>query len=96
MEDNIAKRRQDLEKYFDPKGPFALLRLAQMKRSWKQSNRRELTWWESTYIPTVASGIWLTSKHFFRNLGLHILHLFGLYKSVPAAVSYQYPEQLRP
>ena len=95
-ENSNQKRRQDLEKYFDAKGPFAFLRLAQMKRAWKQTNRRELTWWESTYIPTVVSGIWLTSKHFFRNLTLHILHLFGLYKDIPAAVTYQYPEQPRP
>ena len=67
-----------------------------MKRAWKQSNRRELTWWEKTYIPSVVLGIWLTSKHFFRNLTLHILHLFGLLRDVPAAVTYQYPEQLRP
>ncbi len=90
------QRHPELEKYFDAKSPFAVLRLAQMKRSWKQANRRELSWWENTYIPSVASGIWLTSKHFFRNLTLHILHLFGLYKDVPAAVTYQYPEQPRP
>ena len=89
-------RRKELEKYFDAKGPFALLRVAQMKRAWKQSNRRELTWWENTYIPTVVSGLWLTSIHFFRNLMFHILHLFGLYKEVSAAVTYQYPEQPRP
>ncbi len=96
MENPIQERRQELEKYFDAKSPFALLRLAQMKRAWKQSNRRELTWWESTYIPTVVSGIYLTSKHFFRNLTLHILHVFGLYKNIPAACTYQYPEQPRP
>ncbi len=90
------KRREELEKYFDVKGPFSYLRLTQMKRAWKQENRRELTWWESTYIPSVASGIYLTSKHFFRNLALHILHVFGLFKDKQAAVTYQYPEQPRP
>ena len=55
-----------------------------------------MTWWESTYIPTVVSGISITSAHFFRNLGLHILHVFGIKKDVPAAVTFQYPEQLRP
>ena len=89
------QRRQELEKYFEKGSPFASLRLAQMKTAWKQANRRELTWWESTYIPTVISGISLTSKHFFRNLTLHILHLFGLYKDVAAAVTYQYPEKPR-
>ena len=96
MENPTEKRRQELEKYFDAKGPFAALRVAQMKRAWKQTNRRELTWWESTYIPMLFSGIWLTSLHFFRNLTLHILHLFGLYKNTSAAVTYQYPEQPRP
>ncbi len=96
MENTNHKRRQELEKYFDAQGPFAYLRLAQMKRAWKQSNRRELTWWENTYLPSLVSGIWITSKHFFRNLGLHILHVFGICKDVPAAVTYQYPEQPRP
>ena len=95
MENPNQKRRQELEKYFDAKGIFAFLRLVQMKRAWKQSNRRELTWWENTYIPTVVSGIGLTSKHFFRNLTFHILHLFGFYKDVSAAVTYQYPEKPR-
>src|ERR1044071_3720118 len=96
MENAISQKRENLEKYFDAKGPFALLRVAQMKRAWKQANRRELTWWENTYIPAVVSGIAITSRHFFRNLTLHILHLFGLYKDVPAAITYQYPEKPRP
>src|SRR6185503_5476667 len=96
MDNPTQARRQELEKYFEAKGPFAYLRLAQMKRAWKQTNRRELTWWESTYIPTLFGGIWGTSKHFFRNLALHILHLVGLCKNIPAAVTYQYPEQPRP
>ncbi len=96
MENPNEARRQELEKYFDVKGPFAIFRLAQMKRAWKQTNRRELTWWENTYIPSLVSGLWLTSKHFFRNLALHILHAVGRFKSSPAAVTYQYPEQPRP
>lgn len=96
MENTIENKRKELEKYFEPKGMFALLRVSQMKTAWKQKNRRELTWWEKTYIPSVVLGIGITSHHFFRNLGLHILHLFGLYKDVPAAVTYQYPEQKRP
>ena len=96
MENPNQKRRQELEKYFEKSGLFVFLRLAQMKRAWKQSNRRELTWWENTYIPSVVSGIWLTAKHFFRNLTLHILHVLGLCKDIPAAVTFQYPEQPRP
>ncbi len=96
MENPNEKRRAELEKYFDAKSPFALLRVSQMKRAWQQKDRRELTWWENTYFPMLFSGLYLTSKHFFRNLSLHILHVFGLYKDVPAAVTYQYPEQKRP
>ena len=36
MENSTGKRREELEKYFDAKGPFAYLRVAQMKRAWKQ------------------------------------------------------------
>lgn len=96
MDNPIENQREDLKKYFDPKSPFAALRVAQMKRAWKQKDRRELTWWENTYLPMLFGGLYLTSKHFFRNLGLHILHLFGLYRNVRAAVTYQYPEQKRP
>ncbi|MEI7999538.1 MAG: NADH-quinone oxidoreductase subunit I [Candidatus Omnitrophota bacterium] len=96
MENPIQQRRSELEKYFDSKSLFASLRLAQMKSSWRQANRRQLTWWESTYIPSVASGIGMTALHFFHNLKLHILHLFGLCKDQSAAVTYQYPEQKRP
>ena len=95
MENSTEQRRKELEKYFDAKGPFAFLRLAQMKRAWKQTNRRELTWWENTYIPSLVTGLLITSKHFFRNLTLHILHLFGLFKDIPAAITYQYPEHPR-
>src|ERR1700757_2723276 len=93
---NTEKRRQELEKYFDPKSPFALMRASQMKRAWKQTNRRELTFWENTYLPMLFSGIALTSKHFFYNGTFHILHLFGLRKDIKGAVTYQYPEQPRP
>jgi NADH-quinone oxidoreductase subunit I len=96
MENSNENRRPELDKYFDPQGPFAVLRVAQMKRAWMQKNRRELTWWENTYLPMLFSGLYLTNKHFFRNLNLHILHVFGLYKDVQAAVTYQYPEQKRP
>ena len=65
---STEQKRKELEKYFEEKSSFNILRVAQMKRDWKKANRRELTWWESTYIPTVAGGIWTTSTHFFRNL----------------------------
>ncbi len=94
--ENPQQKRQELEKYFDAQSPFALFRVAQMKRSWQKPNRRELSWWENTYIPSVASGLWLTSKHFFYNFFFHILHLFGLFKNVKAAVTFEYPEKPRP
>jgi NADH-quinone oxidoreductase subunit I len=87
---------KNTDKYFDPKSPYALLRVAQMKRAWKQGNRRELNMWENSYLPSVISGIGLTSKHFFHNLKIHILHLFGLAKEERGSVTYQYPEQQRP
>ncbi len=37
------ERRKELEQYFDPNSPYAAMRVAQMKRAWKQKNRRELT-----------------------------------------------------
>ncbi|MDE1921412.1 MAG: NADH-quinone oxidoreductase subunit I [Candidatus Omnitrophica bacterium] len=67
-----------------------------MRRSWKQANRRELNWWENSYLPSVISGIFLTSKHFFYNVTFHILHLFGIAKKTKGAVTYQYPENPRP
>ncbi len=96
METPSQVSKPELNKFFDKSGEYDHLRVAQMKRAWKQKNRRQLTWWESTYIPSVASGLWLTSKHFFRNLSLHMLHAVGLFKNVRAAVTYQYPEQPRP
>jgi NADH-quinone oxidoreductase subunit I len=93
---NPQQKRAELEKYFDPKSPFAMFRVAQMKRAWKSPNRRELSWWENTYIPSVTAGLYLTSKHFFYNLTFHILHLFGIAKNVKAAVTFEYPEKPRP
>ena len=57
--------------------------------------RRRLTWWERTYLPAVAQGLWLTSTHFWRNLFLHLAHRVGLFRDVPAAVTIQYPDERR-
>ena len=57
--------------------------------------RRKLTWWEQTYLPAVAQGLWLTSVHFWRNLFLHLAHRVGLFRGVPASVTIQYPDQRR-
>jgi NADH-quinone oxidoreductase subunit I len=59
-------------------------------------DRAELSFWDNTYLPSVFLGLWITSRHFFRNLGLRLLHGFGLFRSVRAAVTFQYPEEQRP
>lgn len=58
--------------------------------------RRRLTWWERIYLPAIAQGLWVTSVHFWRNLFLHTAHRVGLFRDVPAAVTIQYPDQMRP
>ncbi len=57
--------------------------------------RRQLTWWERTYLPAVMQGLLLTSNHFWRNLFLHMAHRVGLFRNQPAAVTIQYPDQTR-
>ena len=58
--------------------------------------RQELNFFDRTYLPSVFLGLWITSKHFFRNFFVQTLHLFGLLKHVRGAVTYQYPEEQRP
>jgi NADH-quinone oxidoreductase subunit I len=62
----------------------------------KVVRRPELTFWEKLYIPQILSGLKITSIHFFRNLFLHISHRLGMFRNRRAAVTYQYPEELRP
>lgn len=57
---------------------------------------KPLTFWEKLYLPTIIAGLWVTSKHFFQNLTLHILHLFRIKTQKLGAVTFQYPEVLRP
>ncbi len=57
--------------------------------------RRKLNGWERLYLPAIAQGLWLTSRHFWRNLFLHIAHRLGFFKDVPAAVTIQYPDERR-
>ena len=58
--------------------------------------RKELSFWDKTYLPGIALGLWITQRHFFRNMFFHIMHLFGLYKNVSAAVTFQFREESRP
>jgi len=57
---------------------------------------KPLTFWEKTYLPGIIGGILLTSRHFFRNLTLHILRLIGIKTKRAGAVTIQYPEFIRP
>ena len=58
--------------------------------------RKELSFWDKTYLPAVLLGLWITSKHFFKNFLFQTLHLFGLFRSIRGSVTYQYPEEQRP
>lgn len=54
------------------------------------------TLWEQSYLPEIARGLYITGMHFTFNMMVHILHVFGMYKNVRAAETYQYPEERRP
>ena len=58
--------------------------------------KRELSWWERIYLVEIVRGLWITTRHFWRNLGLHIAHRVGLFREVRAAVTIQYPDEQRP
>ena len=60
----------------------------------KVMRRPELTFWEKLYVPQIVGGLWITSKHFFRNLFLHAAHRVGLFKHIPAAVTTAPPRAL--
>lgn len=55
-----------------------------------------LNFWERLYIPEIVKGLILTSAHFFKNLKIHILNLFGVKTDEKGAVTIQYPEEKRP
>ncbi len=57
---------------------------------------KPLTFWERTYLPGILAGLWLTARHFFRNLTIHILRSLRIKTDRLGAVTYQYPEILRP
>lgn len=58
--------------------------------------REEMTFLERIYILEVLKGVSITFYKLARNLTLHVLHLFGLRRDVPAAASIQYPNERRP
>ncbi len=57
--------------------------------------REELNWWEKIYLPEIARGLWVTGYRFWRNLLLHGLHAAGLAKNARAAVTVQYPDEVK-
>ncbi len=57
--------------------------------------RHKMSFWERIYLPAIAQGLWITSAHFWRNLGLHVAHRVGLFRSTPASVTIQYPDERR-
>ena len=62
----------------------------------KVIKRQTLSWWDQTYLPSVFLGLWITSKHFFKNLWIHTLHSMGLFRHWRGAVTFQSPEEQRP
>ncbi|MBI1978432.1 MAG: NADH-quinone oxidoreductase subunit I [Candidatus Omnitrophica bacterium] len=56
-------------------------------------HRPKLNFWERIYFPEVFRGVLLTSRHFFKNLTLHIFHSVGLFRKFAAMVTIQYPEE---
>ncbi|HHT9119591.1 MAG TPA: NuoI/complex I 23 kDa subunit family protein [Candidatus Hypogeohydataceae bacterium YC41] len=57
---------------------------------------QKLTTKESLYFFEIAKGLWITARHFVKNMYFHIAHLYGKYQEVPAAVTIQYPEEKIP
>ena len=57
---------------------------------------KPLTWWDKTYVPRIWDGLALTMGHFFRNMRRHIAKSLGFKPKERGAVTYQYPEEMRP
>src|SRR4051812_37867553 len=57
--------------------------------------REEMGFLERIYIVEVLRGVSITYWKLVRNLSLHIFHLFGIRKNVPAGACIQYPNERR-
>ena len=57
--------------------------------------REEMDFLEKIYVWEVAKGVWITFGRLVRNLTIHILHVLGIFKSVSAAATIQYPNERR-
>lgn len=61
----------------------------------KVIKRPEMNLWQKMYFPEVFRGVWITSKHFWKNMFFHTMHALGLFKAIRAAVTIMYPEEKR-
>ncbi len=57
---------------------------------------RQATFATSLYYPAVLTGLWVTARHFFVNMGRHMLYAVGLKSGKPGSFTLQYPEVMRP
>jgi NADH-quinone oxidoreductase subunit I len=63
--------------------------------SGKERRPGELGPLERLYLGEIARGLALTAWHFWKNIFMHTLHAFGLFRGIPAGVTVQYPEVRR-
>ena len=56
----------------------------------------QMSLWERAYLPEILRGLSVTGYHCWRNLSIHVLHVFGLAKTRQADVTVQYPEERTP
>ena len=61
----------------------------------KVMKRPKMGLWEQMYFPEVFKGVYITSKHFWKNMFFHIMHSLGFFKAIRAAVTILYPEEKR-
>lgn len=57
--------------------------------------REEMSFLERIYVVEVLKGLSLTFSKLVKNFSLHVLHLLGIGKNIPAAASIQYPNERR-
>ena len=57
--------------------------------------RPKFNFWHKIYLPEIIRGVWITSRHFWKNLFFHTMHKLGFFKAIRAAVTVLYPEEKR-
>ncbi len=58
--------------------------------------QKRLNLQERFYLVEILKGLWITGRHFFRNLLVHTGRALGVVKERRGAVTIQYPEEHRP